>query len=66
MIGNPPQNLTIDVTLIAYGLTTTTQQRFAQQLSEIIGIDVEIILAAMAEVTRAELLRVSKNEKPDN
>ena len=39
------------------------QQRFSAQLAEIIGIDAEIILAAMEEVTRSELLRVSRNEK---
>jgi len=49
---------------MAYGLTTTTQQRFSAQLAEIIGIDAEIILAAMEEVTRIELLRVSRNENP--
>jgi len=53
----------MDVTIIAYGLTTTTQQRFSAQLAEIIGIDAEIILAAMDEVTRIELLRVSRNER---
>ena len=56
----------MDVTLIAYGLTTTTQQRFAQQLSEQLNIPAEEIERAMDAVTRAELLRVSKNEKPDN
>jgi len=47
---------------LAYGLTTTTQQRFAQQLSEQLNIPAEEIERAMDEVTRIELLRVSRNE----
>ena len=50
---------------MAYGLTTTTQQRFSAQLAEIIGIDAEIILAAMDEVTKAELWEVARNEPSD-
>jgi len=54
----------MDVTIIAYGLTTTTQQRFAQQLSEQLNIPAEEIERAMDAVTRIELLRVSRNENP--
>ena len=49
---------------LAYGLTTTTQQRFAQQLSEQLNIPAEEIERAMDAVTRIELLRVSRNENP--
>ena len=52
----------MDVTIIAYGLTTTTQQQFAQQLSEQLNIPAEEIERAMDAVTRIELLRVSRNE----
>jgi len=51
------------VTIIAYGLTTTTQQRFAQQLSEQLNIPAEEIERAMDEVTKAELWEVARNEK---
>ena len=51
---------------MAYGLTTTTQQRFAQQLSEQLNIPAEEIERAMDEVTRIELLRVSRNERRGN
>ena len=56
----------MDVTIIAYGLTATTQQRFAQQLSEQLNVPAEEIERAMDEVTRAELLRVSRDEKTNN
>ena len=48
---------------MAYGLSMKQQQRLTAQLAEIIGIDAEIIADAMAEVTKAELWRVARNEK---
>ena len=50
---------------MAYGLTTTTQQRFAQQLSEQLNIPAEEIERAMDAVTRIELWRVARNEPGD-
>ena len=48
---------------MAYGLSMKQQQRLTAQLAEIMGIDAEIIADAMAEVTKAELWRICKNER---
>ena len=51
---------------MAYGLTVKTQQRFSAQLAEIIGIDAEIISAAIDSITREEVKRVAANKEGNN
>ncbi len=48
---------------MAYGLTMATTLKLAAQLSEILMTPETEIMEALGEITRRELLRVTRNEK---